>query len=166
MRPLKVDTAIMCEFIAESTGNKHTLVNVISGDLVVSQFPAQLPVAFYFEITPSVTESADFVIEISFGKRKAAGAKAHVEFEAGKRGVIALPIGLLGTDKPGEIRVTFARDGERPITLLKKKVLAGPPPTLPNVSQQLSEQSQPDAPDSSSQPEPSPPISPKKRRRS
>lgn len=160
---LKVDTAIMCEFLAESKGNKHTLVNVIPGDLVVSDFPAQLPVAFYFEVTPSVTETADFVIEISFGRKKAAGAKAHVEFTAGKLGVIALPIGLLGTDKPGEIKVSIARDGERAVTLLKKKIIAGP--TSPNALRQPSEQSQPGAPDSFSPPEPSPPSYPKKRRR-
>lgn len=125
MTPFKIDIAIMCEYLTESKGNKHTLVNVIPGNLVVNEFPAQLPVAFYFEVTPKITETADYQVEIKFGKKRAAVAEAHIEFVGGKQGVIALPVGLLKAESPGEIRVTISRDGGRPVTLLKKQILAG-----------------------------------------
>lgn len=125
MTPLKTNIAILCEFLTESAGNKHTLVNVIPGDLVVGAFPARIPVAFYLEVTPKETEAADYLIEILFGKKRHGKATARVEFIAGTPGVIALPMGLLAIDEPGEIKITIRREDEggKPITLLRKKIL-------------------------------------------
>ena len=58
--------------------------------------------------------------------------------------------------------VTVQLDPEK-IEMLKQNLIT---PEKPNASARLSEQSQLAAPDSSSLPEPSPPSSPKKRRRS
>jgi len=134
MTPLKVNTAIMCEFLTETPNNKHTLVNVIPGDMILHQFPSNIPVAFYFEVTPKLDEEADYIIEIKFGKKRAGYATAHVAFEAGKQGVIALPFGLLAVEAPGAVVVSIGREGERPTVLLKKQLIAAGDATSSNDS--------------------------------
>jgi hypothetical protein len=46
-KPIKVTSAILCEYVAQGSFNKHTLVNVFSGDVVAREFPVEIPFGIF-----------------------------------------------------------------------------------------------------------------------
>ena len=123
MKRIKIGNVIMCEFIAEGVNNKHTLVNTISGDLLISEFPVQISTAFYLEIIPSETADIPIDLSIFLGRRRIAGAQAVMPFEKGKTGIIALPNALIKVDAPSEVKVTISAEGSPSKTIFRKRIL-------------------------------------------
>ena len=121
----KIANALMCEFLSGPVNNKHTLVNVIPGDLLLNEFPANIPAAFYVEIMPREAANNDFMLEIYVGNRLAASATSKIDFEVGKPAIIALPMGLVKIDKPTTIRIIFSDENGRKTCLIKKYVKKG-----------------------------------------
>ncbi|MER8516591.1 hypothetical protein NKH47_27195 [Mesorhizobium sp. M1060] len=46
-KPINVTNAILCEYVAQGSFNKHTLVNVFSGDVVAREFPVEIPFGIF-----------------------------------------------------------------------------------------------------------------------
>jgi hypothetical protein len=147
--PLKFGNAILCDDIRREEGNnKYILIGIYSGDIILSNMPAEFQLAFYIEIFAPAGHY-DLQIRLS-GPQKGAEAILPTSFDhAGgdQVGTLASPrIGLTMTEE-GTFKID-ARVGEgRWKNIIVKKVIV-----TPNASPQLSEQSPPDALDSSSQP--------------
>ena len=50
-KELTFRNAILCEYVAPGAHNKHTLVNVYSGNIIVQKFPAALRFGLYVELS-------------------------------------------------------------------------------------------------------------------
>ena len=129
----KIANAIMCEFLSGPVNNKHTLVNVIPGELILSEFPANIPAAFYIEIMPQEAVNSNFTLEIYVGNRVVATAVSKIDFEIGKPAIVALPMGLVKIEKPTSIRIIFSDENGRKTCLIKKYIKKGDEPTLTNA---------------------------------
>lgn len=125
MKRLKIGNVLACEYAALGSHGKHTLINLYAGDIVVREFPATFPLAFYIEIFPQADTPQRLNIIISQGRQKRAEVAAEFAFEPSKVGVIVLPQLPLTFSKNGEFRVVITGEGLIPTTVLKKKVSTG-----------------------------------------
>lgn len=128
MRPsFKINNAIACEHLIQGQGNKHTLINIYAGDILVENFPARINLSLYFEIDPHVFGIIPLSIKVSYGRKIAMEGKADGVFEEGKVAIIAIPNGLMLFEKPDTLKVSIYADGERPITAIKKGIRLAEP---------------------------------------
>src|SRR5687767_12253119 len=109
---------ILCEDIREEVGNKKALMGVISGDLTVPHFPANVRIAFFAEYTPpteGVAHSLDFVLFID----EKIVAKGKVNVPAGNNlATVVIPQGIAAFEKEGELALKFG-EGDNLIEVLR-----------------------------------------------
>ena len=129
MKQIKAGTVISCEYIALGSHGKHTLVNVYTGpDLVVQQFPAAIPLAFYIEIIPDRSLGNAMKVQIFHNKKIRFEAAAEFEFEEGRTGLAVLPQMRWSFDKETNVRVVISCEGFKPTTVFTKRIRLGDVP--------------------------------------
>jgi hypothetical protein len=137
MNKIRSGSAIICEYVAQGSHGKHTLVNVYSGDILVAELPARVPFAFFIELEfEGGGGSAQLKIEVLTGGSKAKiSADASMEIEPGKPAIIVLQQAGFQIDKATNIRVRASIDGGRMLTLAQKSISQGDIPglTVPSV---------------------------------
>ena len=158
---LKLVTAMLCDDIRkEDRTNKYILIGTYSGDIHVgAPLPQHALFAIYLEFLVPVGDH-EIDLRVSGPGSGKAILKARITQEKEGAGVIASPRMDLELEREGYLRFDARVAGGKWTNVLKKRVSG------PTSSPQPSEQSPPDAPETSSPPEPSPQGSPKKRRRS
>ncbi|MER8486264.1 hypothetical protein [Mesorhizobium sp. M1322] len=67
-KTIKFSNASLCEYVAKGAGNKHTLVNVFGGDVIVSEMPAQMMFGIYIELMPEPILTPVVTVEIILDK--------------------------------------------------------------------------------------------------
>jgi len=113
--------------------NKSILAGVYSGDVASEQFPFELPVAFYVEITPTVGGSHS--IELRFyidGKHQMGGMVELRETIAGIPTTLIMPTMSISLERPCTLEVKFCAEGSRAVSILKKRITR--PVLKPNAS--------------------------------
>jgi hypothetical protein len=88
MPSIRVKNVAMCDDIRFEIGNKHTLVGVYSGDVVLSKIPSELTISFYIELKAPEQRTYDIEFEVKLGDE----VKQHV-------------VGLLDIDRPHQLGV-------------------------------------------------------------
>ena len=68
--PFRTGMVALCDYASKGERNKHTLVNVYSGDVIVGSFPAQLHFGFYAEIFPEGDAAGPVTISVIYGPEK------------------------------------------------------------------------------------------------
>lgn len=125
-KALKFGNAILCEYVAKGFGNKHTLVNVFSGDVVVQEMPAKLQFGLYFEYFPD--DEIPHEISIIFRIHNSLLFQAQITFPDLKRGSPAA-VAIQSFDIQFDRDVTFSieaqRHGYRKTKVLSKKIFKG-----------------------------------------
>ena len=129
VKSVKTGPAIACEYVAAGANAKHTLVNVYTGDILVPEFPARIPMAFYVEIIPDKDFPRDLRLQILQNKKVSADLAAQFDYEEGKVALVTLPQMAVSLTKETEIRLVVSGEGLRPTTLVKKKISVG---TIPD----------------------------------
>ena len=125
MKALKFGNVVACEYIAMGAFGKHTLVNTYSGDIMVKEFPATFPLAFYIEIVPDPEAPNLIKFEVMQGRDIKGVAGAELEYEPGKSGLIALPQLLFVIEREAEIKVIASCEGYKRKVILKKRIFHG-----------------------------------------
>ena len=165
MKTIRTKSALICEYLAAGANLKHTLINMYStGDIIVQEFPAVIPIAFYIEIEVNFDGLHQIEFHVLLGKKLIAKLVAEFEFEVGKLGLVTLPQIPLQLNGPEELKIIAKSSEIKTTTLIRRKLIRGDVPGRPSASPQPSGQSQLAAPDSSSPPLPSPQASPKRRK--
>jgi hypothetical protein len=139
-------TVVLCDLIIRDVSNKHSLIGIYSGDILISEMPARLRLALYTEFLPP--EDGEFSIEIDIkldGKRFAKGEVQIKDASAGVAAGVALSGFELRTDVPVQLDVTATVNGSRPQSILKKKIMKNSA-TDPSASSPPSAQSPPSVP--------------------
>lgn len=129
MKQFKTANAVACEYVALGSNNKHTLVNVYGGDIIVREFPARVPLAFYIEILPDRGMPSRAKLQVLQNKKLRAEIDAEFEFEPGKLAAIILPQLPYVISKDTTVRVVAECEGYSRTTLLKKTISVGEIPT-------------------------------------
>lgn len=118
----KVVNAIACEHLVQGQGNKYTIINTYSGDILVAEFPARIPLSFFIELKPSKIGKFPIHLKISVGRKVAVQGLAEALFEEGKMAIIAMPDGVMLFENPATLKVSIGAEGEKLVTVLRREV--------------------------------------------
>lgn len=128
MKQIKTGNAVACEYAALGAYGKHTLVNIYTGDIVVQELPARIPIAFYIEVIPDSGMPSSIKLEVFQNKKLRFAATAEFEFEADKIGLVVLPQLPFSLEKNTEVRLVASCEGYKATTLVRKRISVGPIP--------------------------------------
>jgi hypothetical protein len=129
---IDIGNVVLCEHVVPGLGNKHTLINVYSGDLIVTELPAKLMLALYMEYSAKAPEAFEVLVEIMMNKKDFGRLRFAVE--AGPQlGVMAIPHMELGFDRDVVLEVRATVDGEKARRVLRKHVALGVMPIDPTA---------------------------------
>ena len=110
--PFKLGNVVLCEHIVEGLRNKHTLINTYSGDILVEEFPAIIPVSFYIEVRPTGAFKGEIMIKLLLGRKEAMRGGAAVDFQSNVPAVVAIPTGLLQIQKATTMKLLIGIEGD------------------------------------------------------
>ena len=142
-KPPTFKNVVLCEHVVIGTGNKHSLINVYGGDVLVGEFPAELLFGLYVEFIPDGSMPHDSSLEIRVDGKVVGRALFRIDdVVTGNLGVIALPVFQIALEQEATMEV-FAIIGEhKPHSILKKRLERAPGATFsPTASPPPSEQS-------------------------
>ena len=125
--PLTLRNAILCDDVRIEKNNKHILIGVYSGDIVVKELPAKLRLSFYLEFGAS--EIGDIPLEIRItgpGKRMGVMKAQFQSMEVGGPAILVSPQMEIPITEEGTIRVSAAIDKKKWRTILEKKITLNP----------------------------------------
>ena len=118
-RKIKLGNVVLCEHVVASGNNKHTLVNVYSGDIVVEEFPAVLTFGIYIELLKENNiEKITFFLK---NGRKEIG-KAQAAFPEPETGVLAIPFLPFRTESATTFEIVAEAPGFGRSSILKKQI--------------------------------------------
>lgn len=144
-RRLKPGNVILCDHAIIGQGNKHSLIGVFSGDLLIESFPANLSFGLFVELLDTGPSLPAVTISLQLGDKAFGRLTANFggTLEEGAPGVVVIPLVTIGVDQPTTLEVTAKAEGYATTILLKKKILkATSPSALPPPSSRFP----PDAP--------------------
>lgn len=122
---LKPLNALAAEWVGLGSNRKHTIVNCYTGSIVVAEFPARIPLAFYVEVMPHAKTPKLITIKLKVGRKTKAEVLSHFEFEDGKLALLTLPPLLVEIPKPLDIKIEASGEGYNAVTLFKISVEQG-----------------------------------------
>ena len=164
-----IRNCLLCDDIRQEKNNKLIILGVFSGDILIPKVPANISLAFFID------GFADVLGETSIWFKLSGPGEGHVIIEvsldvtmAGQQIALSLPRADVTLECEGVLRFDASSDQKDWVNLMEKKVILSDEvwSLFPTVSERPFEQSQPASQGPDSQPEPSPPNSPKRRRRS
>lgn len=132
---INILNAILCDDIRQEFGNnKLILIGVYSGDVVLSQIPAEILMAFYVELQAPVGRH-EIEIRLS-GPQKGEGIfNATFESEGSGIGTLASPRIGINMAEEGTFRIDFRKGEGRWVNIISKKIILSPN-ALPRPSAQ------------------------------
>ena len=69
--PFSIENAILCEHLVPGLNNKQTLINLYAGNILVKEFPAQIPIAIYIELKPKIFGTIPLDLKLYVGRKEA-----------------------------------------------------------------------------------------------
>lgn len=124
---------VLCEFVAKGAGNKHTLVNVYSGDVIVTEFPANLMIALYIEYLRPKNDNSELKLELHIGDELFAEMPVKIKYSPNsKNASIVLPSATLSLNNEVVLTVSATSEGFDRTVVLSKRIYKGviPQPSL------------------------------------
>ena len=106
MLPFKVSAVVLCDDIRLEQNNKHILIGVYNGTIVVQSFPTEFPVCWWIQALANQTGKFEFDIQL-IKDEKDTLLRVKVGFEIQAKGWVAMslpkvPIQLHG---PGKLQL-------------------------------------------------------------
>lgn len=142
----KVINMIVAEYVVQCINNKSTIINAYSGDVLVDEFPAFIPIAFYIEIKALRDFIGPINTKLLLGKRVAMEGRASADLHIGNSTVLVVPTGMIKLDAPTAIKLYIGVEGEASVKAAEKKFILNPARSSPTASPQPPSQSPPVAP--------------------
>ena len=128
-KSLKFGNVILADYVGKGDRNKHTLMNVLSGDIIVQDMPAQFGFGLYAEYLPDNEEPKELELEIKldrkiFGKLRVDATSPKI----GNPSIIAVPLIQIGVDKDLTLQISASCEGYRKTKILSKRIYKAPIP--------------------------------------
>lgn len=118
---------ILCEDVRQEQNNKHILIGVYSGDMLVGELPANVQLSFYLEL--AFKSPGDQILHLRLsgpGKRTAELKMAAQVTEIGTPSAVTSPRFEVLMDQEGVFRLDLSDDGVQWVTLIEKRVIHQP----------------------------------------
>lgn len=125
MNKLKKFNVTACEYVAEGSHGKHSLINVYTGDILIQDMPGAIKLSFYLELLFQNAGKSHLRVEAFFGKKMVFGMEANIELEANKPAVIATPQFAFQIEEANKLRIFATIDEGRKTTILEKNISQG-----------------------------------------
>lgn len=120
-----MQNAVLCDDIRpERDTNKHILIGVFSGDLVVPEFPATLAPALYVEYWAQRKGKFEFSISYSWQGKNIVPIRGRLETLEEGVVVLVLPQAVMEVSEPTRLEVSMTVGTDAPIALVSKKVIS------------------------------------------
>ncbi|GLS39380.1 hypothetical protein GCM10010869_49770 [Mesorhizobium tianshanense] len=124
--PIKFRNAALCEYVAKGAGNKYTLVNVYSGDVIISSMPSDLMFGIYIELIVDFSIKTDIFMEILVEKTPIAKLPVDVsKVGNGKLINIVVQSMPMHVEKDVTLEVIAHAPGRQTTTILSKRLYRG-----------------------------------------
>lgn len=118
----------LCEDIRDEIGNKKSLMGVFSGDILVSEFPARLRVAFYIEYIPhSGTSEHELSLLLAVGSQETITIQVLINTPADQVATLVVPQALALIEAPCELTLSAVCNEEKEVILRKEVRLKANP---------------------------------------
>lgn len=130
--------SLLCEDVREEINNKHTLIGVYIGDVLISRIPGNMSIALFVELDVKKEGKQSIQLRLSGPGDHEAVLNADLNFIGVGSSTLKTPRIELLVDKEGIFRIDLSEDGETWINLIEKSVTLNP---APSASPQPSEQS-------------------------
>jgi hypothetical protein len=127
----KFRSAILCEDIRDEVGAKHSLMGVLSGDIIVPSLPATIQIAFFAQY--HLSEGEDHQIKVLLRLMIDDTEIAHATLEANVPAhapvaTLVLPKGLASFEKESTFQILASiRGGPEEVLVTKKLILVKQP---------------------------------------
>lgn len=132
-KQLRFGNAILCEHVAPGERNKHTLINVYSGDVLVDSIPAKLLFGIYLEHIPD-SARPDLTFEIKIDDNIIAKMSVNSkDAEPGSPTAIIVPVFQINIDRDTILQVLASAPGYASRVVIKKRIFKGHLPS-PSIS--------------------------------
>jgi hypothetical protein len=122
-KQLQFGNVVLCEYVAKGDRNKHTLVNVYTGDIIVATLPARLHLGLYAEYLPDSDVDVAMTLEFQINSRGFANIEiAGTKSSKGKVTIVAIPAMELGIDQDVTLEVFAQRKGYKRTLMTAKRI--------------------------------------------
>ena len=123
-KSIRFATVAICDFATKSERNKHTLVNVYSGDIVVAEMPADLHFGFYAEAFLPDEPLDRIELELRLGDKEIARAQFRLSERAdNKMAVLLIPAFRLTAEAEGDFEIIATAEGYVRSSILTKSIV-------------------------------------------
>ena len=131
MKKLRILNAIVCEYVAQGFANKHTLVNVFSGNIRVGSFPAQFRIGLYVEFEILKGQPAELKLEMRLGDDVLLNVEGELNAaDVGDAAVLTIQSIPLNVHANTVLRVFATSPGFGQATVIEKTITQGTIETL------------------------------------
>lgn len=126
-KKFRLGNVLLCDYAGKGNNNKHTLVNVYSGDVVVHGFPADLSFGIYFELLADKSGEipSDFDLEVVFDGGTMFKAHGNRSGDANSVATLILPMFQFKALKDGALELVLTSPGYSRVVALSKRIYAG-----------------------------------------
>lgn len=116
---------IACEDVRDEVGNKKSLMGVFSGDILVSEFPATIHMAFYLDYIQKETSPGDNVqLELKANNERM--VRVEVQLNTGQPiNSIILPRAVVVFEKECVLTMQASISGGKQVEIMRKKIQKG-----------------------------------------
>lgn len=123
MVKIKYGNVVLCEYVGQGSQNKPILINVYSGDIVVSKLPADLSIGLFFELAAGQSIKT-IRLEMRLDARLAVAAEMVVVNSQGGSALV-IPQFPLKVEKDSVFEIKAFSDGYAPTVLATKRIFEG-----------------------------------------
>ena len=136
----KFSNIILCEYITVGMGNKHTLINVYSGDIIVQSLPNNLMFALYLEFKIDENKIEDISVDLLLNRKvfgkittriSATDNEYNTDILDDTPKLIVIPGFQIGIPHESVLEARVRIGSGRPKTLLSKRITVGAIPGFP-----------------------------------
>ncbi|HTE42429.1 MAG TPA: hypothetical protein VK629_16525, partial [Steroidobacteraceae bacterium] len=122
---LSVVSAILCEDVREEVSNKHTLVGVITGDILVGVFPGNIRVAAYIELAATKVGVHRFNLRFSYAGKNPLEMEGQINVLAPGLSAVALQMFTFKAIEAGTLTISVSTIEGSWIELIAREVRIG-----------------------------------------
>lgn len=125
-KKLNIGNALLAEFVTKGNRNKHVLVNVYSGDIIVREFPADLGFGLYIELLQANPEDvpSEFTMEMTFAGETIVKADGRPADGAEIKSNVTFTVSLLQfvANGPGQLEISISAKGFKKAMAISKRI--------------------------------------------
>lgn len=133
MPKIKHGNVVLCEYVGQGSGNKPILINVFSGDIIVSRIPADLQFGLFIELAPG-QKIEIITIEMVLDAKMVVRAEMLVAAPSRTGSALIIPQVPVRVERDSVFKIRALAKDYFPTIILQKRIFQGHVPGAPTAS--------------------------------